>query len=174
MRSVMASMGDWQGVTAEGRKQPLYYYSCSEWPPTVVLGHYESPCGGCDTIGSARAVYELIMEHIKAEPTRHILCEGLLLSEDSKWSLTMPDLWVVFLTTGLESCLTRIKGRREAAGNDKPLNPDNTANRVAVIERARLKLTANGVKCRRASSEQAPGVILDWLRSAGSTGAPAG
>lgn len=166
MRKVMGLMGDWQAVTVPGRKRPLYYYSCSDWPDTVVLGHYESACGGCDTIGSARAVWELTSKLRAERPGVHLLQEGLLLSEDVKWTSNMPGVSVLFLITPVEQCLEQIKKRREEAGNEKPLNPGNTTNRVAVIERARVKLLDAGVDCRRCSADQAPGLVLHLLRSA--------
>lgn len=153
----------WVPHHEEGRKKPLYYRHL----PTrlAVLGHYESVCGGCDTIGSAREVYELI----QSLPSRiqHVICEGLLLSEDTKWTSQLTDVYVLFLTTPVETCLAQIEDRRAAKGNDKPLNPDNTVNRVATIERARLKLENLGVRIRRCSANQAPGRILDALPKIG-------
>jgi hypothetical protein len=164
VRSVMETTGDWSAVRAPGRKRPLYYLSASEWPPTAVLGHYETPTGGCDTVGSARAVYELIQS---LPPTvENVLCEGLLLSEDVKWSSRLPSLRVLFLTTPAGECLEHVKSRREARGNLTELDPHNTVNRVGVIERARVKLISAGVVCRRCSARQAPGLILNWLREA--------
>lgn len=165
MREVMGSYPAWVPSFRPDRKKPLLYRSGS----LVVLGHYESPCGGCDTVGSARAVYDLIQSERLLEISDVVLCEGLLLSEDTKWTTQLAEtheVRVVFLTTGLEECLTRIKGRRGAVGNDKPLSPDNTANRVAVIERARRKLAASGILVRRASSEQAPGLVRNWIGQA--------
>lgn len=150
-----------------GRRKPLSYGSSDS--RLLVLGHYESPCGGCDTIGSAAQVYRELVDH-RHSRYPFILCEGLLLSEDTKWSLQLDDLRVVFLTTELETCLERIVERRKGVGNDKPLNPDNTANRVGVIERARVKLTEAGVYCRRAPSEQAPSIILNWLSATRESG----
>jgi hypothetical protein len=84
----------------------------------------------------------------------------------------MLDVRVLFLVTDIEECIRRVKKRRKDAGNDKPLNEKNTRNRVATIERARVKLTEAGVYCRRATVEQAPKIILNWLgytRAKGST-----
>ena len=157
MRQVMKEF-QWTPHYQEGRKKPLWYKSNHG---VYLLGHYESACGGCDTIGSARQVYNLIQEQIPRGVT--IICEGLLLSEDTKWSRQLPDLRVVFLTTSLGGCLERIMMRRKKAGNDKPLNPTNTTNRVKVIERARLKLESEGVLCCQALSVKAPQLILKWL-----------
>lgn len=166
MRRVKDEIGGmWQPFYREGRKQPLYYGNLMN-ARLLILGHYESPCGGCDTIGSARQVFELTTELLEREPGRIILQEGLLLSEDTKWSSQMPDLRVLFLTTPLETCLKQIEGRRRAARNEKPLNPANTSNRVAVIERARVKLDESGVFCQRCPSEQAPSIVLRWIRQA--------
>lgn len=161
MRHVMESLGDWNSVFSEGRKKPLYYVNV-ERPDTVVLGHYESPCGGGDTIGSSPKIYAEIVKRLE-EGFEHVLVEGLLLSEDVKWSSQMSGLKVVFLITPLETCLEQIQKRRTAEGNDKPLNPSNTSNRVGVIERARTKLVELGVECRRCSANQAHRVILNWL-----------
>lgn len=148
-----------------GRKKPLLY---SHSPSYVcVLGHYESPCGGCDTIGSARAVYDLIHEVREGNGGVPILCEGLLLSEDAKWTKTLKeegeDVRVLFLVTSLEECLRRIKGRRESVGNAKELNPSNTSNRIGVIDRARRKLEEAEIVTRRCSSGQASSIVLRWL-----------
>lgn len=162
MKRVMERLGPAEAQYIVGRKKPqTYKYNGLIY----VLGHYESACGGCDTIGSARAVYELI-ETLRHGPdrARHILCEGLLLSEDVKWSSQLPDLRVIYLTTPLETCLAQIKQRRAAVGNEKELNPKNTTNRLAVIERSRVKLKELGVVCVRNSSDQAVDTILRWLK----------
>lgn len=165
MRALMAQLGPWEPQYAEGRKKPLWYSSHSD---LVILGHYESTCGGCDNVGSAREVFELIRclegGTFHGNP-RTILCEGLLLSEDCRWTSQMEDVHVFFLTTPLEQCLRQVESRRRAAGNEKPLNPANTTKRVAVIEKARSKLLGLGVDCRRVSPEQACKVILQLIRT---------
>lgn len=176
MTNLMNMMGDWQAVHVDGRKQPLYYRSVGDWPNTIVLGHYNSPCGGCDTIGSARAVYDLILKIMLEEPKPvNIICEGLLLSEDVKWTSKLNESFnnsvtVYFLTTPVEKCLEQIKGRREKAGNDKPLDPKNTVNRTTTIERARMKLGEAGVYTRRCSANQATDLVLSKLRLHAQTG----
>ncbi len=159
MREVISSIGG-KSIPRyqDGRKKPLWY----SIDDLAILGHYESPCGGCDNIGSARQVYELIRE---VQPkVNHIVCEGLLLSEDVKWSSQLEDLRVVYLTTPIDRCIELIKKRRIDAGNPKPLNESNTRKRVRIIERSRVKLMENGIYCRRVSSRQAPSLILRWLR----------
>lgn len=151
---------DWTPVYKEGRKKPLYYRCGS----VALLGHYEgTACGGCDTIGSARAVFDLIGSVLN-QGVEHVVCEGLLLSEDTKWTLQLSEVRCIFLNTPLKVCLQRIQERRRQAGNDTPLNPSNTTNRVSVIERARVKLKRGGVTCVRCSTSIASKTITRWLR----------
>ena len=158
MRKVMEHF-TLEPVYREKRKQPLYYKD--DGYHLTVLGHYESPCGGCDTIGSAHAVFELVQQLVLF---KHTVCEGLLLSEDVKWSSQMRDLRVVYLTTPVEQCLANIRKRRAEAGNTKELNEHNTRNRVGVIERSRVKLSEAGILCRRMSSDQAVSSIVKWIK----------
>lgn len=155
----MEALGRWEPRYVPGRRKPLYYYQLDG--PMAILGHYETPCGGCDTIGSAAEVFRLL-EKVRRDFPK-VLCEGLLLSEDVKWSARIPQLRVLFLTTAVETCLQRIQGRRASVGNDKPLNPHNTVHRVQTIYKARLRLLEKGVPCYRKSVEQAVPTILAWL-----------
>lgn len=159
---------EWTSEFRDGRKNPYLYWT-RDIPPgkVVVLGHYNSPCGGGDTIGSAAAIYDAIKEVIEGNGPIPIVVEGLLLSEDSKWAKVLKEegneVVCLFLTTPLDQCLSQIEGRRKAVGNEKPVNPKNTANRVGTIERARAKLTTAGVRCIRCSANQAPALISKLL-----------
>lgn len=166
MRQVMeyALGGSLQPQYVEGRKKPQHYWIDDELGNEyVVLGHYEATCGGCDNIGSAPKVFELIQEVERIYSHVVIFCEGLLLSEDSKWTPQMDDVRVLYLTTPVEKCIEQIKARREAAGNTKSLNESNTRNRVVVIERSRVKLNSAEVITRRCPSKQALSVIQGWI-----------
>lgn len=165
IRQAMGAYDGWEKVYLGKKRRPLYYQHPSG---ILVLGHYETACGGGDSIGSARAIYAVI-DSLKSKPeVRVMLVESLLLSEDRKWTYQLVndgnDVRVLFLTTPVERCIEQIKGRREEAGNEKPLKEDNTRNRVGVIEKARVRLTELGVRCHRCSADQAPGTILRWLR----------
>lgn len=150
-------------ASIEGRRNPLYYYDSMH--RIAFMGHYEGTCGGCDTIHG----YPLLLEAIQSARDRgfHIVMEGLLLSEDVKQCLTIPEFTeearVIFLATEIDQCVSDIKKRRLAAGNDKPLNEDNTRNRVKRIASARRRLEESGVYCRSLSRNQAPSTILRWL-----------
>ncbi len=153
-----------------GRRNPIYYVGGG----VAVLGSYSATCGGVDSIHSYDELQSLVRG--LQDFNQYILMEGLLLSEDTKQTLIMnerlrtahPDrnageMRVIFLNTPLETCLQRVQGRREAKGNDKPLNPLNTSKRVATINRARTRLETEGVKCFPLHPDQVPGVVLKWL-----------
>lgn len=161
-----AQYGAAREIFTAGRRKPLYSLYGHR---VAVVGHYESACGGCDNIGSAREVYDTILLIRKKHPDtlKCIVSEGLLLSEDTKWTIQLASeipLKVLYLTTDIEECLRRIRKRREEAGNDKPLNEKNSRNRVRTIDRSRNKLIDAGILCRRSSSSQAARIVLEWIR----------
>lgn len=107
-----------------------------------ILGPYTSPCGGLDCITEAS-------DHIKLldyySEFGHVFYEGLLGSEYygkiGQFSEKFGSEHIfAFLDTPIEVCIDRIKARRLAAGNTKPLNAFNTRGRVAKIERLRFRL----------------------------------
>lgn len=169
MRKVMDNLShtyelEWWSHHIDGRKKPLYYSMSLPGFEIDVLGHYESPCGGGDTIGSSPKIYDLVNErYIHA---RVVIVEGLLLSEDTKWTIEYSkgmNIVPVFLTTPLHQCLARIRKRRREVGNTKPLNVYNTTNRYGVISRARTKLEDNGIECPACSSLEAPDLITSLI-----------
>ncbi len=130
----------------------LFNYSGSLW---LVLGRYGNVCGGCDTIKTQQE----IINRVEAATKNgwNVWCEGLILStiygSVGAYSEKFDDRWVfAYLQPPIEECIRRIKARRAAAGNAKPLNELNTRNRVATIERNKQIVLEHG---RRV-------VELDW------------
>ena len=165
-RELLKRLGPFEPQYIEKRKRPLFY---SNRQDVVILGHYESACGGCDNVGSAAKVYDLVNE-LKGKTLygnkRTFICEGLLLSEDSKWTKQLNSefkLTVYYLVTDIELCISQIIKRRVEAGNLEPLNESNTRNRVGVIERSRQKLIDSEITCIRCSAKQAPNFILETI-----------
>lgn len=162
LRTVVNKLGgfeiEFKSVRVEGRRNPLYYANRS----LSVLGSYESVCGGCDTIHGYDQLIPLAIERHKVG---NVLMEGLLLSEDVKQTLTLPNkaLRILFLDTPLNTCIERIKIRRAARGNDKPLSITNTSRRVDVIRRAKERLQSEGIYCKTTNSDEGLKLILGWL-----------
>lgn len=178
VRTVMDYCKDWKPHFKEGRRRPLYYQSNDpDWYSTTVVGHYEIAAGGCDTIGSAPKVFDLIMS---MRSVKFILAEGLLLSEDVKWTTQMgSDVRCLFLNTDIDTCIDRIWRRQQEAGRNVDHSRRVTTSgveettkervirkatrRVKTIESARQRLTNQGVYCSRVSQKQAIRRLLQWL-----------
>jgi len=109
--------------------------------PIYILGKYTTQCGGCDTLNADEQI-ELLHRYA---PLGHVIYEGLLASEYygrlGEASAQYGDDHVfAFLDTPIETCIERVKARRLAAGNTKPLNEDNTRGRIKKIDALKRKL----------------------------------
>lgn len=116
-------------------------------PPIFVTGHYETPTGGADTIGTIAATFGLVSRKHFAH--YHVIFEGLLISRSKG---RMLDLWRVcgdkamqsfHINEPLEVCIASINARRLAWGNTTPVDPEQTTatyNRVLKISNDFRKL----------------------------------
>lgn len=138
----------------ENRKRPVAY-TCGKHcygNNLFVLGHYETACGGCDTLASwfPDGMLHEIYEWIRAAhtSTTNIIYEGLLIESDVKRAINLHKdgypFVAVFLNTSKQLCLDSVRMRREANGNFKPLNPKNTLDRVRQCIRRRERLINEG------------------------------
>jgi hypothetical protein len=161
MKQVMASLGYWQPVMSPCWRFPLYNLSENK---VAVLGVYGKVNRGCDRLGSAHTIYDLTRSLLEKQ-AEAVLAEGLLLSNDVKWTAQLRDfdLRVLFLSTPLDVCLRQLESRREQSGNRRPHNPMVTCNRVRHIQSARTRLQDLGVWCPMVSPSQAVREILEWL-----------
>lgn len=155
-------------VREAGRKQPIGYILTVPWANgrIAVPGHYETACGGCDTIPSMDKVFEKVETGRMCEP--HVLFEGLLASEEVRRTVALHErfpgqLRVLLLTTPVEQCLEGIRDRRAARGDERPLKEDNTRNRVKVINRACERLTQAGVTVIRTNRDDALALVREML-----------
>jgi hypothetical protein len=96
--------------------------------PLFVIGKYDTTCGGTDTIKTQADIAELIL---RAHPYGHVLYEGALVSASGLGGAvtqavhpTGCDVYA-FLDTPMHLCITRVIGRRKAAGNHKEFDPKN-------------------------------------------------
>jgi hypothetical protein len=152
------------------RKQPLGYIARLDCGQVAIPGHYETPCGGCDTIPDLTKVFDNV--RLMAGHYRHVLFEGLLASEDTRRTLELAgpgapfehDLRVVQIITPIEDCLAGIQLRRDNRGDTRPINPTNTANRVRTIARACDKLKEAGVPVYSTDRDGAAALVKEWLR----------
>lgn len=169
VREVMLRYNSRVSSFIEGRRQPIQYRLESEVPsiaPLIVLGHYESPCGGCDTIHSLDQIFELAK---KASSTgANVLFEGVMMySEvtrtvafDKQLKSEGKKLSVVCLDTPLSVCLKGIQDRRSARGNFQTVNPKNTKAKWDRMKVVSGKLRAFGVETHWKTREDALAYVL--------------
>lgn len=164
-------------VVRPGRKRPLFYLMNVPIPPSppiapelAVLGHYETACGGCDSIPAVETVFALAQEH--AEAGRNVLFEGLLLAADVNRTRALSEavngkatVHCIYLATTTDVCLASVNARREARGVLTPVNPDNTVRKARSVTRAheRMKVEAPLVKSYLLNRDEALNLTCSLL-----------
>ena len=144
-----------------------------------VAGHYETACGGADTINWAKTkpgtpepgvtgwgfVNRLVKQH--AEDGCDVLYEGLMVGYDKRFITDFKEdgheVAVIGLTTSIDTCIERIKKRREARGDFSKFYPYNTRQRIPAYDRCMEKLEAMGVRVHRCSIEDGFRLCCKWL-----------
>tara|TARA_R110002167_G_scaffold42421_9_gene128756 strand:+ start:1822 stop:2427 length:606 start_codon:yes stop_codon:yes gene_type:complete len=112
--------------------KPLVYKGQVMSIPVYFLGSYKTSCGGCDTIPSVKIVAGLLDTLTNEHEHGTIVFEGLMISHmigtvgAKLKELGVEKSILAFLDTDIETAIQRVKDRRLAAGNTKPLNEDNT------------------------------------------------
>lgn len=164
-----------QKVFRTGRKQPLCYFlpwlggpedSLPEEHGLVVVGHYETACGGCDTLPSYDASIEIVREaHSRGFD---VLFEGLLISGEVRRCAELHadglPYHVIGLEVPLEVCIASVNKRRWAKDPEKPgVNPKNTEAKYKTVQGAMRKLAEAGVTTEWCTREAAVGRVLTLL-----------
>lgn len=166
----------------EGRKRRMgtrLFRDIEKPAELYVPGHYDTACGGCDTIKTVDDVYHQVREQL--EKGTNVLYEGIMVQDDvrravelDKWLRTKPAfvdgyssheprLNVILLSTPVEECLAAIRGRRAAAGNEKPLSEKNTRGRYESCLRTYARLKDAGVAVERLSRDDAFNRVRELL-----------
>lgn len=160
VREIMAALGgkeQFARLKEEGRKQPIGYYRCydavalalrGDKSGLFIPGHYETACGGCDTIHGNDKIFDLVRR--AAADSQDVLFEGLILSvEVTRTVALITDglpLKVMAVDIPLEECVESIMIRRRVKNPDAPqLNPYNTTNKWKQTKRAMERLAQAGV-----------------------------
>lgn len=148
------------------RKQPFYYKKERRGGGRgiVLLGHYESSTGGCDTISGNDIPFDLIRE---LHDTHDVFFEGLLMAAEQHRTAKLHhdgyDVRLFYFTLTLQECLAGVNARRAARGVTEPVNPDTTAARHRTLRLHPPRFKAMGVKVTEGSREDA----VRWLRDCG-------
>lgn len=147
----------------EGRKKPLYSFHRLENGKTfATLGHYETPCGGCDTLKKLDDVFTLY-EKVKGE-VDFVVAEGKILGDDTKRTPLVDKAVIMYLTTSVADCYAGVAKRRWDKGeHDKSfMKPRKLEADHRTIGSAVRRLRAAGkVKVVDVTRENIVGKILE-------------
>lgn len=123
-----------QPIMAWWRRQPLGYFGYHDTAKTLFIpGHYETDCGGTDTLPSIELTYNLVRKY--ANQGCNVIWEGLITQSDVIRCIQLHkdkyEVRVIFLNTSLEVCLESVQARRDAKARLRgkeivPLDPKNT------------------------------------------------
>lgn len=150
-----------------GRRQPIGYFSIDiDKPKLWVVGHYETECGGCDTIPVMDDVYDQI---IKAKKEGYnVLYEGIMASGEYRRCADLHkethDVMVIALDVLLADCITSILERRERTHRTtKPFNAERTTRRQREVRSMMEHLKVAGVPVYWRTREEALRICLKEL-----------
>lgn len=119
-------------VTLLSGKRTVVHTAAYSDADFVVLGKYETACGGMDTISDKEDRLELLRRTItgKGHKDRIVFYEGLI---TGKTYGAMGELsestgnWIyAFMDTPFDVCVERVLARRAARGNTEPFDPERT------------------------------------------------
>lgn len=165
---VKAVMARYVRVTPEhvaGRQRPFGYLCENDGhAPLYVPGHYETPCGGCDTIMCVSDVFQRITN--AALDGCDVLFEGIIAQDavaDQVCLAAVYGLRVLCLDVPLEVCLQSIAVRRQARQDQRPLNPTNTTRRQRAVTRGASRLAEAGVPVTMVDRVQCEAMLVAWL-----------
>lgn len=151
VREVAKRVGPGTPHYVEGRRRPLFTTHDGGRRRLSILGHYETACGGCDTIPSYDETFALVRE--RHELGDDVLFEGLLLTpEFSRTAALVKDgfpLVLLFLDVPIELALESVNARRRAKDPGKAdVNPANTVSKHKQAKRAAERLREAGADVR--------------------------
>ena len=131
-----------------------------------VLGAYETPTGGCDTIHDVSQLFELVMAQYKKK--RHVLYEGLFVMNMTRGPQLAAqvgrELCVLQLTTPLATCMTSINARRAERGEDVLITKKNTEGNYRRAINYCAKMRDAGARVIRITRDEGLDQILSLLK----------
>lgn len=157
VRRVLELLGDQVPEHVDGRTRPISYLCHSG--RLRVLGHYETPTGGCDTISKSEKTYELM--RVSTLSGVNVLFEGILAQHSTGRlvelikSTTDVDYKIVVLSTSLEECIASVKKRRDDRGVVGDFDPRNVTREYKSVLSSTRRLEHDGVRVLRLDRESA-------------------
>lgn len=176
VRALMDSFEEREPLVQSGRRQPIGYLCAGPYLASspaaltlAVVGHYETACGGCDTISKMDEIFGLVRDY--HDRATHVVFEGLLISADVNRTLALHEdgfpLFVVALDkVPLEVCLASVNERRLARmGPERytPVKEKNTISKFRGVQQSMTRLAAARVDVASHGRKTALAAIVERL-----------
>ena len=166
VRRVMEYFPNRKELMRHPRRRPLgYILSTEDSPvPLFIPGHYETPCGGCDTISAVDDAYNLIRTY--ADNRTNVLFEGILAQHSTRNLLSLKP-WnpvVLILNVSDDDAVAAVTQRRKERGDERPLNPSNIISENRSIKNRVPKLKDAGFDVNWVDRDEAVALCLRLLR----------
>lgn len=195
VRRVIELYGSKIAFKEPDRKQPIGYLYArklgDKGKSLAIIGHYETTCGGCDTISKMEKIFELVRTATAAG--HDVIYEGLLISADVVRTAALHQdglpLKVIALDVPLEVCLDSVNGRRQRAYQERlarvtaenevlaakgrkllelpeergDVNPANTASKFKGVQQSMKRLLDLGINAQLADRDAAFQLIREEL-----------
>lgn len=141
-------------------------YVCSFFPqrrPIRIIGRYDVPTGGCDTIHNVAEIYAAI--RAAHNDDYDVLYEGLFMLNQTRGPQLAAemgsDLTVLQLTTPLATCLASVDTRRAARGEGKLADVSNTKDNYRRATNYSAAMREAGARVIKVSREEALPKLLE-------------
>jgi hypothetical protein len=132
----VARRGTWDGETFLKNGRGVF-----------VPGHYEAPCGGCDTISDLDDMFLLIKKY--AEANYDVVFEGIVAQHSTSRLLDLVSegygVGVLYLDIPVDLAISSVQTRRDDRGEVKEFAPDNVRKEAENSWRAVNKLAERGI-----------------------------
>jgi len=171
VRELMKNYQVREPMFRSGRKQPVGYRFYREpgslVRPLYVPGHYETACGGCDTLNGLDYIYELI--EAPAKMGWDVIYEGLIVASDVIRCCDLKrryQLMVIELNTPLNVCIASIQARRDERGSVQEMKESTikTAHKkMEGVKNQRSRFRDAGVDFRLLNREDALNAVMEAM-----------
>lgn len=170
MRNILAALGgSMHGpVLLEERDRIIGYLFHATKPQqrdVFVIGAYNAPTGGCDTIKEISKVFDLILQHHNSG--HHVLYEGLFVMNMTRGPQLAQevgkDLCILKLTTPLSACIASINKRRAERGEGPLEDRTNTKGNYRRAENYCAKMRDAGARVFKVTRVEAPAQLMKLL-----------
>lgn len=164
VKKILGMLVDQTAVDAPGRKRPIAYTGKNrDGCPIAILGAYETPTGGCDTIGDIETIFMLV--DMYAQKGMHVLFEGIVAQHSATRLLEINAKWpvdVIVLRTTQDDCVASVRARRAARGATvEEFDPKNVIKEFKSVVSSTKRLKGDGVRIHELDRD----VAFEWTKS---------